>query len=105
MIITYMQSLKYGRNELIYETQKTQTQRTSWWLPRGWRRDGLGGWDQQMQTIIYRINKQEGPTVQHRELYSIIKYNRNQYGKKICVCITESLPCTAEKHCKLTFFN
>ena len=32
--------------------------------------DGLGVWDQQMQTNIYRMDKQ-GPTVQHRELYSI----------------------------------
>ena len=66
-----MWSLKYGRNELIYETEKTQTQRTGWWLTRELRRDGFGGLDYLMQTIIYRINKQEGPTVQHRELYSI----------------------------------
>ena len=43
------------------------------WLPRGrgWERDGLGVWDQQMQTIMYRMDKQQGPTVEHRELYSI----------------------------------
>ena len=37
----------------------------------GWGRDGLGVWDQQMQTIIYRMDKQQGPSVQHRELYSV----------------------------------
>ena len=31
----------------------------------------LGVWDQQIQTTIYKIEKQQGPTVQHRELYSI----------------------------------
>ena len=31
----------------------------------------LGVWDQQIQTIIYGMNKQQGPTVQHEELYSI----------------------------------
>ena len=36
----------------------------------GWGRDELGVWDQQMQTIIYRMDKQQGPIVQHRELYS-----------------------------------
>ena len=36
----------------------------------GWERDVLGVWDQQIQTIIYRMDKQ-GPTVQCRELYSI----------------------------------
>ena len=34
-------------------------------------RDGLGVWDQQMQTIIYKMDKQQGPTVQHEELYSV----------------------------------
>ena len=37
----------------------------------GWGREGLGVWDQQMQTVIYRMDKQQGPTVQHRELYSM----------------------------------
>ena len=35
----------------------------------GWGMGGLGVWNQQMQTIIYRMDKQ-GPTVQHREVYS-----------------------------------
>ena len=34
-------------------------------------RDKLGVWYQQIQTTIYKIDKQQGPTVQHRELYSI----------------------------------
>ena len=29
----------------------------------GWGRDGLGVWDEQMQTIIYRMDKQQGGTV------------------------------------------
>ena len=36
-----------------------------------WERDKLGVQDQQIQTIIYTIDKQQGPTVQHKELYSI----------------------------------
>ena len=37
-----------------------------------WERVGVGVWDQQMQTGIYRMDKQQqGPTVQHRELYSV----------------------------------
>ena len=31
--------------------------------------DKLGVWDQQIQTIIYNTDKQQDPTVQHRELY------------------------------------
>ena len=37
----------------------------------GWEREGLGVWDQQRQTIIYSMEKQQGPSVQHREIYSI----------------------------------
>jgi len=36
-----------------------------------WRREGLGVWDEQMQSVIYRMDKQQGPTVEHSELYSI----------------------------------
>ena len=73
--ITYMWNLKYDTNEPIYETEtESGTQRIDWWLPRGWGWEGvgLGVWDQQMQTAIYRMVKQQGPTVQHRELYSIL---------------------------------
>ena len=31
-------------------------------------RDGLGAWDQHMQT---RIDKQQGPTIYNRKLYSV----------------------------------
>ena len=38
----------------------------------GWcQRDGSGVWGQQMQTSIYRMDKQQGATVEHRELYLI----------------------------------
>ena len=31
----------------------------------------LGVWDQQIQTITYRMGGEGGPTVQDRELYSV----------------------------------
>ena len=31
----------------------------------------LGVWDQKIQTTTYKTDKQQGPTVSHRELYSI----------------------------------
>ena len=34
-------------------------------------RDKLRVWDQQIQTTMYKIHKQQGPTAQHRELYSV----------------------------------
>ena len=50
------------------------TQRTDFWLPRGkaaWEMGGLGVRDQQMQTIMQRIDKQQGPIVQHMKRYSM----------------------------------
>ena len=35
------------------------------------RRGQLGGWYYQIHTTIYKTDKQQGPTVQHRELCSI----------------------------------
>ena len=72
--ITYVQNLKYDTNELIYKTETdSQIQKTNLWLPKGEGegRDKLGVWDQQIQTTIYKIDKQQGPTVQHGELHSI----------------------------------
>ena len=40
-------------------------------LPRGGggEEGWIGVWDEPMQTSIYRMYKQQGPTVEHRELY------------------------------------
>ena len=39
-----------------------------------------------MQTVIYRIDKQQGPTIQYRELHSIrypmINHNGEEYEKE-----------------------
>ena len=34
-------------------------------------REGFRVWDQQIQTSIHRMDRQQGPTVQHRELKSV----------------------------------
>jgi len=63
--ISYMWNLEYNTNKLIYETKKSQTEWTDWWLPRG-RGSGKGQngcWGQQVQTIIYRVDNQQGPTI------------------------------------------
>ena len=68
---------------LFTKQKDSQTQKTTLWLPKGkdGGRDKLGVWDQQIQITIYEIDKQQGPTVQHRELYSISCNKLN--GKKI----------------------
>ena len=56
-------------NLFTKQKKDSQTYKTNLWLPKGkiggW---GIGVWDQQIHTFIYKIDKQQGPTVQHREL-------------------------------------
>ena len=49
---------------------------------REWGRDKLGVWDQHIQTTIYKIDKQQGPTAQCKELYSI-SCNKTIMGKNM----------------------
>ena len=62
--ITYMWNLKHNTNGLTYKRETdSQTQRTDLWSQggRGQRRDGVGVWAQQMQTVLYRMDKHQGP--------------------------------------------
>ena len=68
--ITQMWNLK-DTNEPIYETKiVSQTQRTDWWLPRerisGEGVTGMLGLA--YISFIYRLDKQQGHTVNYREL-------------------------------------
>ena len=64
-----MWNLKYDTNELIYKTETdSQTQKTNLRLPKGKGRGGinqeLGISKYKVQATIYKIDKQQGPTVQ-----------------------------------------
>ena len=66
--------LKNGVNELIYKTvTDLQTQKTNMVTNKKSIevRSRSGVWDQQIQTTIRKIDKQQGAAVQHRDLYSI----------------------------------
>ena len=69
----YVESKKNDTNELVYKTEiDSQTQKTNLRLPNGKGvGDKSGTWGKHTNTTIYNIDKQQGPTVQHRELYSI----------------------------------
>ena len=60
-----MWNLKYGTNEPIYKIETdSQTQRSDLWLPRGDQDLGLVN-----ANYTFRVDTQQGPIVQHRELY------------------------------------
>ena len=51
-----------------------------------WGWDGVGVWGYQMQTSIYRMDQYQGPTIEHRELYSIF-CDKPQWDRIFCVYI------------------
>ena len=63
--------LNYGMKELTYKPETdSQTQRTEFRFikERGWGREGLGVWGQQMQNVVYRMDRKQSQTPQHLEL-------------------------------------
>ena len=73
-------------------------------------RDGLGVWDEQMQTNIYRMDKQQGPTVYHRELCSVScdKPQRRRIRRRMYIGVWLSHFAVQQKltqHCKSTILQ
>ena len=63
---------------LFTEQKQTHRHRKQTWSPKGiagvgWRHK-LGVWDEHIHSTTYKMGKQQGPTVQNRDLYSI-SYN------------------------------
>ena len=59
---------------ILMKEKQTQTERTDLWWPSGKSRngrDGLGVWDQQMQAILYKMDKL-GPTAVQDAIFSIM---------------------------------
>ena len=47
----------------------------------------LGVWDQQTYIAIHKTDKQQGFTVQHREIYSLVITYKGKVSEKEYVCI------------------
>ena len=67
--------LKNGTKKwyILTEQKQTHRQKKTYGCQRGngAGRDKLKVWDQQIHTTTYIVDKQQGPTVNHRELYSL----------------------------------
>ena len=81
--------------------KETHRQREQAWGCQGnsgWKRDGLGVWDQQIQTIIYRMDKGQvllysiGNYIQ----YPVTNHNEKEYEKY--AYMTESFCSRAESN-------
>ena len=51
--------------DVSMKQKRTHRHRTDLWLPRGRevREGSIGHWNKQMQTTIYRMDRQQGSTV------------------------------------------
>ena len=79
-----MRNIKYGTNELIQKTKTHTHIKNKFVVAKGQGQretDGLAVWAWQMQCITFRMDKQKGPAVQHRELCS--RSCDKPYGKDI----------------------
>jgi len=90
-------------NELIYKIETdSQTQRMNVWLPGGRMegRNSWGVWDGQVYTATFKTDNQQGATVQHSELCSVLRGSLD--GRRVCrrmdtrMCMVESLCCQPE---------
>ena len=79
-----MESKKKIPTNLFTKQKQTQTQKRNLRLSqgKGGGRDKLEIQDEQKHTIIHKIDKPQGPIVQHRELY--IQYLIITYNGKAC---------------------
>ena len=71
-MISLRQNLKYDTNDHFYETKANSQMENRLVVSKqgveGRARESLGAWDEQMQTITYRMDTQQGPTAEHRKL-------------------------------------
>ena len=59
--------------ELTYKIDLENETYGCWWgVGGGGGRDSEGAWDGHGYTVILKMNNQQGPTVQHRELCSVL---------------------------------
>ena len=74
---------KIQMNLFTKQKQTYRYQKQTYGYQRGnvvWE-DRLGAWDEHTHTTLYKINNQQGPAVEHRELYST--FCDNLYEKRI----------------------
>ena len=61
-------------------------------------RDSQGIWDWHVHTAIFKMDKQQGPTIEHRELCLMLCGRLDGKGvwvrKNTCIFMAESLCCT-----------
>ena len=80
--------------ELIYKTETdSQPQRMNLWFPGGrmGARDGQRLWDRHVHIVVFKMNNQQGPTVQHEntdQCYVAAQMGREFGGEWRHACVS-----------------
>ena len=71
-------------------------------------RDNYGVWDGHIHTAVFKMHYQQGPTVQHMELYSMLRASLDGSGVwgtiETFMCMAKSFCCSLE-NITLLFVN
>ena len=59
-------------NLLRKQKQTHRLKRTNLWLHKPGGKDSQGVWDGHVHTAIFKMDNPQGPTVQHKELFSML---------------------------------
>ena len=80
------------------QNKDSQTQKRNLLLPGG--RDSQGVWEGLVHNTIFKMDNQQGPTLQHAELFSMLCASLDRRGvwgrMDTYVCMAESLCCSPE---------
>ena len=84
-------------NELNYKIERDSQKKNLWLLGEGIVRVV---WEDYVHIVIFKMDNQQGPTIQHMELYSMLCASldgRGVWGRMdACICMAESLCCLPE---------
>ena len=88
-------------NELTYKTERDLTKELTVAGGKNGERDSQEVWDRHVHTAIFKMDSQQGPTVQHMELAQcyLAAWMGREFGRiDTCICIAEFLPCSPETY-------
>ena len=101
---TYMCNLKMNLPMKQKQIHRHREQTSSFQEGKDYGRDGVGGWGQQMQTTIYRMDKKQVLLYSTKNYiqYPMISHHGQEFKSVcVCVCVCVYLNCFAIQH-KLT---
>ena len=94
----YMATENLWYLSFLISSRDSQTQKRNLWLPEG--RESQGLWEGYVYTVTFKMDNQQGPIVQHKELCSMLCARLDGMGiwgrMDTCICMAEFFHCSPE---------